>query len=275
MNNYAQVFAVWTHFKLSDAQGYARFFEVIDNLKNEIEINQETIALATDGKQLLSLLSSGKRAIILSVEDARILENDISRLDTLYSHGVRMMTMNWYGETCIGGAHDTHIGLSSFGVSAVKRCLELGIIPDVSHSSFEGTEMIIDLAREYQKPVVASHSDSYAVNPHTRNLRDADFISVMELGGLVGINLCTEHLLLGGEAKLSDVIKHIEHYLSLGGENTVAMGGDLDGTSLPSEFCGISDIYKIADEMQKLNYSNELIEKIMFKNAYEFFIKNL
>ena len=258
-NSYAQVMAVWTHYKLSDAQGYERFFEAINNLENEIKINQTSVELARDSATLNSLLSQNKRAFILSVEDARILQSDLSRLDALYAHGVRMITLNWYGETCIGGAHDTHIGLSDFGVEVVKKCFDLGIIPDISHSSFEGAEMTLEIAQSYCKPIVASHSDSYSVNPHTRNLRDKDFTAIKDLGGLVGINLCPEHLSLTHEADLCDIIKHIEHYLSLGGENTLAFGCDLDGTNLPKGFSGISDIRSIVEKLQKLNYSNELI----------------
>ena len=74
---------------------------------------------------------------------------------------------------------------------------------------------------------------------------------------------------------MCDIISHIEHYLSLGGADTVAMGCDLDGTDLPRDFRGIEDVYKIANELQKLNYTNELTEKIFYKNALNFFINNI
>lgn len=274
-NSFAQVMAIWTHKKFTDAQGYARFFEVLQNLENEVKINSARAELAKNSQDINSLLSQGKRALIVSVEDARILENDITRLDSLHSSGVRMMTLNWSGETCIGGAHNTNTGLSDFGIQVVEKCFEKGIIPDISHSSFKGAKMALELAVEHQKPIVASHSDSYFVNPHTRNLQDDDFITIQKLGGLVGINLCPEHLAHNGDATLSDVIKHIEHYLSLGGENAVALGCDLDGTDLPQGFDSVSDIEKIAEELSRLNYTNELIEKITFSNALDFFNKTL
>ena len=273
--SYAQVMAIWTHRKLTDAQGYERFFEVIKNLENEVKINHMYAGLAKNSKDINSLLSQDKRALIVSVEDARILENDISRLDVLYSCGVRMMTLNWAGETCIGGAHDTNTGLTDFGIRVVEKCFEKGIIPDISHSSFKGAKMALELAVEHQKPIVASHSNSYFVNHHTRNLQDDDFVTIQKLGGLVGINLCPEHLSPRTDTNLSDVIKHIEHYISLGGENTVAFGCDLDGTNLPKGFESISDIEKIIEELGRLNYTNELIEKISFSNALDFFNKTL
>ncbi len=275
LKKYAQVMAIWTHHRLTDEQGYERFFMVLDNLTKEVKDNHSITELVSTSSELFECAAKNKTPLILAVEDARILNNDISRLDTLYSHGVRLLTLNWYGETCIGGAHDTDIGLSKFGISTVKRCFELGIIPDISHSSFKGAKMTLELAEDYKKPIVASHSDSYSVNQHTRNLKDEDFTKIINLGGLVGINLCPSHLSSNKSADICDIMKHIEHYLSLGGENTLAMGGDLDGTDLPIGFAGIQDIYKIADEMQRFNYSEELINKIMYKNAFEFFKSNI
>lgn len=275
LQSYAQIMAVWSHYKLSDSEAYARFFEVVDNLKREIEINSMHIGLAENSTDISLLINQGKSPLILAVEDARILENSISRLEIIHDIGVRVLTLNWYGETCIGGAHNTNIGLSDFGVDVVKRSFEIGIIPDISHSSFEGAETVLSIAEQYKKPIIASHSDSYSVNPHTRNLRDADFARIARLGGLVGINLCPSHLSAETSADVSDIIRHIEHYLSLGGENTLAMGGDLDGTDLPSGFSNLSDMYKIVEEMQRLNYSTELTDKILYQNAYNFFIKNI
>ena len=272
---YAQVMAVWTNYKLTDDEGYSRFFEVETNLRNEVEINKSRAKLVSTSDELLSSANEGKTLVILAVEDARILNNDILRLTTLRNHGVRLLTLNWYGETCIGGGHDTNKGLTEFGVSVVKSCFDLGIIPDISHCSFKGAEMTLELAQRYNNPIVASHSDSYSVNQHTRNLKDEHFLELLKLGGLVGINLCPSHLASADSANISDVIRHIEHYLSLGGKNILAMGTDLDGTDLPDGFFGIQDIHKIADEMQRLNYSDELINKIMYKNAFEFFKRNI
>lgn len=275
LESYAQVMAVWTDARLSDASGYTRFFEVVKNLRREISQASELVALVEDAETLSTALASGKMAMILSVEDARILEGDLSRLDVLRAEGVRTLTLNWSGVTCIGGAHDTDVGLSDFGRDAVERCFDIGIVPDVSHCSRRGTVEVIALARERSLPIIASHSDSYAQNPHTRNLRNEDFLAIRELRGLVGINLCPTHLRNGGDATLCDVIRHIEHYLSLGGENVLAMGCDLDGTSLPRGFSGLSDIPSIAEELARLNYSNTLIERITYGNALDFFKRSL
>lgn len=275
LDSYAQIMAIWTPQTINDADGYKRFFDIVRNLKNEVSINSEKVGLATTYAQIKDLLASNKMAMILSVEDARILENNISRLDSLYESGVRFLTLNWAGVSCIGGSHDTNEGLTDFGVRTVQRCFELGIIPDISHSSFKTASEVISLAKEYKKPIIASHSDSFTLNPHSRNLRDEDFVEIVKLSGIVGINFCPDHLSSRGEASIDDVLRHTEQFLSLGGEDTIAMGSDFDGTALPDGIEGIEHVYKIFDEMKKRNYSDELIEKIAFKNAQNFFKNNL
>lgn len=275
LENYAQVMAVFTQKQLTDAQGYERFFEVVKNLRREVEINRDRVKLTESAGDILPLWQENKIPMILAVEDARILQNDISKLDSLYENGVRVLTLNWAGLTCIGGAHNTHSPLTEFGREVVKKCFSLGIIPDVSHASFEGTDECIELAKEYKKPIIASHSNSYSVCAHSRNLTDKAFREISLMGGVVGISLCCAHLKESGDATVSDIIKHIEHYLSLGGENTVCLGCDLDGTDLPRGINDISDLYKIEEELLKLNYTTETVEKILYKNALEFFRNNL
>lgn len=273
--NYAQVMAVFSQKHFSDSEAYSRFFEVVENLRKEVEKYKDSVKIIDRADEVLPLWQENKIPFILAVEDARILEGDISRLDRLWENGVKILTLNWSGETCIGGAHDTHSPLTDFGKEVVKKCFSLGIIPDVSHASFEGTKECIALAEEYKKPIIASHSDSYSVCQHSRNLTDEDFKKISSLGGIVGISLCPKHLANDGEASVSDIIKHIEHYLSLGGEDTVCLGCDLDGTYLPHGFEDLSDIDKIEKELIRLGYSDELIEKICYKNALDFIKNNI
>ena len=137
LESYAQVMAVFTQNHLTDSQGYERFFEVVKNLRREAEINNDHVKMIENAKDVLPLWQENKIPMILAVEDARILQKDLSKLDILYENGVRILTLNWSGQTCIGGAHNTHSPLTEFGREVVKKCFSLGIIPDVSHASFE------------------------------------------------------------------------------------------------------------------------------------------
>ncbi len=252
---YIQVSAIWSDKRLDNDTAYAKFFDIAEYFKRDT--------------------ANAHALILLSLEDARILNNDITRLDSVYRTGVRLVTLLWKGESCIGGSYDTDIGLSAFGKAVARRCVELGIIPDISHASRYSADDIFDICSG-QTPVIASHSDSYSVNPHPRNLTNAQFECIKTCGGVVGINLCSEHLGISEyEAPLTTVMAHIEHYLSIGGEDTVCFGCDFDGAETPAGFEDISALPRIAEEMSRLNYSDELIDKIFFKNAESFIFKNI
>ena len=269
--NYGQLMAIFISNKLSDDEGYYRFGEVYGYYLSQIASNTDKVEFLTDGSKLQSAWDSGKTALYLSVEDARILNNDIDRLAVLYKKGVRSLVFMWSGETCIGGSHNTSVGLSEFGRLVAQKCFELGIVPDISHASEQTAEDMINIAISVGKPLIASHSNAYTVYNHSRNLRDKHFEAIRDMGGLVGLSLCRSHLSGDDNVGVDAIMKHIDHYLSLGGENTLSLGCDLDGTDLPDGFCDVRDVTKIADSMAKNNYSDELINKVFWGNAKLFF----
>ena len=271
LKNYAQAFAVFTPSALSDSEGWNQFWAVVDYFRKEVNKNQNAIAFpCTTGAEIAAACAAGKRAAILAIEDLRILDSDVTRLDSIYACGVRIITPVWGGDSCIGGAHDTENGLTPFGRTAVTKLVSLGIIPDISHASVKTAAEIMEIAAEAGRPAIATHSNSYAICQHSRNLRDDQFLAIQALHGIVGISLCVSHLSSTGQADVDTVIRHVDHYMELGGADTVCIGCDLDGTNLPTGFHDVSDLYRIADRLAVLGYSEEQIDKIFFTNALQF-----
>ncbi len=272
--NYGQVAAVCAEYKKDDATAFARFLEISDNFFRELDENSDRAVLCRNGADIKAAWNAGKAAYILSVEDARILEGDISRLDFLYERGVRVITLMWAGSTIIGGSHNTEDGLTEFGKRVVARCCELGIIPDVSHASAASVDDTAAIVAEYKRPFIASHSCAYSLYGHTRNLRDRHIDAVIAAGGLIGQSLCRSHLAPDG-AGVEDVVKHIEYYLSRGAGNNLALGCDLDGTDLPDGIEDVRDLMKIVDPLLLDGVTEEQIEKIFWRNAYDFAVGNI
>ena len=75
-------------------------------------------------------------------------------------------------------------------------------------------------------------------------------------------------------AAVTDVLRHAEHFLSLGGENTLAIGADLDGGE-KNDFVvsGLEEVPELMEMFLRHNYSEMLVDKIFFKNADDFFKK--
>lgn len=275
--NYAHFFAIWADKRRSDEECYHDFLKISDNLFAEAEKNSDKASLVRNFAETESAWKERKRAIFLAVEDARILAGKIERLDELKARGVAYLTLLWGGETCIGASHNAEGGLTDFGREVAKKCFEIGIVPDVSHANERVTDEICELATEYRMPFMASHSNCFEVFPHSRNLRKKHLESLIKLGGTVGLNLCPWHVkdMTSESCSVDDLMRHVEGFLSLGAEDNLGLGCDLDGTDLPDGFSGIGDLEKIAEAMAKHNYSDALIEKIFWKNNFEFIKNNL
>ena len=99
-----------------------------------------------------------------------------------------------------------------------------------------------------------------------RNLTDAQFEALVRCGGGAGINLCPDFLSDGG-ADIDDAVRHIEHFLALGGEQAVFIGADFDGIdATPRGISGVQDMERLYDALLARNYPDELVGDIFYGN---------
>ena len=254
---YIQIASIWSDYRLSSNEAFSKALNVISFAKNQ------NIEITTNLNHSIS------QAYILGIEDARILEYDLSRIDTLYSLGIRVITLNWKDASCIGGGWNTEIGLTDFGKEVIKKCASLGIIVDLSHSSSQVFYDTLALSDKLAFVPIASHSNSFSICSHKRNLTDFQLKSLFDIKSIVGISLVGEHL--GQNPTINTIISHIEHIFRLGGERCLCLGCDLDGTdSLPIGISSVEDIYKLYDIICDY-FGNNLAKRIFFHNAYDFF----
>ena len=263
---YIQVMALWTDHRLNDEAGWQQCFSMLENLRHDPVFLQKQAFFTTH-----ITASPPAPSILLGVEDARILAGDLDRVDRLFSEGVRILTPLWKGVTCIGGSHDTDSGLTAFGMCAIRRAIALGMIPDISHASERSADEILELAAEQSRPVIASHSNAYSVCPVSRNLRDRQIRAILQANGVIGLNLYPVFLIDQPKAFAKDLLPHLEHFLEMGAENALCLGGDMDGADLPSDIPNLGALIVLAELMLARNYSQDLIDRIFFQNAFHFF----
>ena len=250
-DTYVQVMAVWSEHHIDPDENYVRALAAIDYLDGSYE--------KTEGF-----------TPILAVEGGKLLNYELSRLDTLYKSGVRIFTLVWKDECCIGGAYNNKAGLTDFGREALERCFELGIVPDLSHSNGVICSEVLSEAKAKGKPVIASHSCSREVFDHERNLSDTDARRIAECGGIVGVNFVGDHL---GGRDVETVLAHIDRFKNKCGRSSVCLGGDFDGTSddsLPHKIKNVSELPNLYDAIAKKYHSEDFADEIFYENARNF-----
>ena len=90
---------------------------------------------------------------------------------------------------------------------------------------------------------------------------------------MVGLNFTKSFLRKKGKkAVCEDILRHAEHFLSLGGQDVLAIGSDFDGTVVPDSIHGIESMEDLANLFLHHGYSETLIEKIFFQNVRNFFL---
>ena len=206
---------------------------------------------------------------ILAVEDARLLDGSIERLSTLADLGIRILTPVWGGESIIGGAHDTELGLTKFGREVAIECFRLGIVLDVSHASDRLADEIFEMASTYQRPIIASHSNFRALKAIKRNQSDRSYLKIASLGGVSGISMCPDHL-GDGKVGLDEVVMQIEHGLSLD-PTALVFGTDFDGIALPPhQIDDTSALPLIAERLIAKGYPEKAVDAVFFSNGIAF-----
>jgi len=170
------------------AQGQAmQKFEAIHRLVKELAPDRAELALtAADVRRIEA---SGKRAILIGVENGYSLGEDIGNVKRFYDLGARYMSLAHNGHNHLSdsntGERDNvwrHNGLSPLGRQVIEEMNRVGIMVDISHPSKEANRQAMEISRA---PVIASHSAARALARSSRNLEDDELRMLARNGGVV------------------------------------------------------------------------------------------
>lgn len=244
--------------------------QMIDRFYEELEANKDDIAIVRNFSDIEKNLQDGKISALLTIEGAGSIESKLERIDEYYEMGVRLITFTWNYVNCLGypnvnGHNDK--GLTEFGIQALKKMNDLGIVIDVSHLSDAG---FWDVVKYSSKPFVASHSNARSIGPHNRNLTDEMIKALAEKGGVMGINFCTAFLTEDVDAKVmkvKDLVTQIKYIKQVGGIDCIALGTDFDGIGGDLEINDIGEMSKLKNALIEEGFTTEEIDKIWVKNS--------
>jgi membrane dipeptidase len=276
----AQYWSVWvasatqnTHTSLHEA---IREFDVTKRLIH----SQPDFEQARSADDIERIHKSGRIACLIGVEGGHMIEDSPAALRVFYELGARYMTLtHWDNIDWADAATDRpqHYGLTGFGKQIVREMNRLGMFVDCSHVS---ADTMRDALSVSHAPILFSHSDSFVLDPHPRNVPDDVLHQLPANGGVIHVSFIRDfvspknsgwqeqrtaalrelHLRLDSdqaiekgiqewEAKnpyprpaISDVADHIDHIRQVAGIDHIGIGSDFYDAGHNSMVEGLDDV---------------------------------
>jgi membrane dipeptidase len=189
-----QIFSIFCDENYGNGTAYAFANREIDTLYATVQRNPSMMMIVKTPEELSSAVKSGKLGSMIGVEGGHMIEDRLDYLEELYNRGARYMTLTWNNSTSwASSAADERAkrnlgrpyGLTTFGKEIVKKMNALGMIVDISHV---GEQTFYDAIATSTKPVIASHSCTYALCPVARNMTDDQIKALGKNGGVIHLN---------------------------------------------------------------------------------------
>ena len=221
--------------------------------------------------EIESATRDGKFAAVMHIEGCEAIGEDLEALDVFYAAGLRSLGPVWSRNNLFAhgvpfaypSSPDTGPGLTEAGVRLVKACNQLGIMIDLSHITEKG---FWDVCKTSDQPPVATHSNAHAITQVARNLTDRQLDAIRERKGLVGLNFAVTMLRPDGresaDTGVSDMVAHVDHMVERMGIDSVAIGSDFDGATIPRAIADAAGLQNLVDALKQAGYAGDDLEKL-------------
>ncbi|HVJ82619.1 MAG TPA: dipeptidase [Planctomycetia bacterium] len=280
--------------------------EQIDLIHQMVERYPKNFEMASTADDVVRIRKAGKIASMIGVEGGHSIEESLPILRDYYRLGVRYMTLTHsentpWADSCTDKPNCN--GLSKFGEEVVREMNRIGMQVDISHVSPATMKAAIKISKA---PVIFSHSSTYALCEHVRNVPDDVLKMLPANGGVVMINFFSGFLTPEAARATKDmfavsrklekqfpnekdlraamqqyrrenpyppgdahtVLDHIEHVVKLAGIDHVGLGSDYDGiTKTPVQMDDVSTYPVLTQGMLDRGYSEADVRKLLGENA--------
>jgi membrane dipeptidase len=223
---------------------------------------------------------AGRIACLIGVEGGHMIEDSPAALRIFYELGARYMTLtHWDNIDWADAATDRaeHNGLTEFGKEVVREMNRLGMFADISHVSADTMRDALSVSKA---PVIFSHSNAFAIDPHPRNAPDDVLQALATNGGVIHVNFIKQfvspkdsewtarrtsalrelHTHLESDqaiqkgiedwekrnpypaATIADLVLHIDHIRKVAGIDHIGIGSDFYDAGKGSMVSGLEDV---------------------------------
>jgi len=199
--------------------------KVIEAWRGFVEHFSHDFMLVLKAADFAALKQLGKIGILLGFQGSdhfRALED----IAFFYAQGQRVSQLTYNLCNAIGCGYEApDTGLTKFGSDVIAKMNETGMAIDVSHC---GPRTTLDAIHASRQPVLITHANCKALDPHSRNKSDEVIRRMAAGGGVMGITGVRMLVRNREPVTLEDVLDHFDHVVKLVGVEHVGVGSDID-----------------------------------------------
>lgn len=192
----------------------------------------------------------------------------LNQINELAKKGIKSLWFSWNfdNQRCGCSTTQTQIWLHDKGRQWIKLLEENWIIVDTAHMSDKAMMETIKMAK---KPLINSHSNSYTVYNHKRNVQDEWLVLLPENTWVIGVNLYTTFV-NSQETELQSFFDHIDHIRNLTWDHHICLWTDFHGIPTEKTIWWINHIQKIPHLVERVTekYWLSFAQKFFFENAF-------
>jgi membrane dipeptidase len=196
----------------------------------------------------------GRIALVVALEAATMIENELDRIEILYGFGVRQMGITYSESNMLGSGlrEKRDGGLTSFGRQAVKRMNDVGIAIDCAHSSDLTT---LDVVAASTKPIFLTHTGARGLWNIRRLAPDEVLKACAGKGGVIGVEAAPHTTLTKKhpDHSIEGFMEHFEYIRDLVGIDHVAFGPD----TLYGDHVGLHHVFAAALSIDETHEGGE------------------
>ncbi|XP_016427311.1 dipeptidase 3-like isoform X2 [Sinocyclocheilus rhinocerous] len=270
-----QVFAAYVLCTAQDKDAVRLTLEQIDVIRRMCTENPE-MELVTTAE---GMRNSAKIACLISIEGGHSIDSSLPALRMFYQLGVRSMALTHNCNTPWAESSSSFYpnyqrknnSLTDFGKAVVNEMNRLGMLVDLSHSSWETARAVL---KHSTAPVIFSHSSAYAICNNVRNVPDDLLLLLKENGGLIMVNFYSSFVACSYNANVSIVADHFDHIKRVIGAKSIGIGADYDGAQrFPKGLEDVSKYPALIEELISRNWTEEELAGVLRLNFLRVFRK--
>ncbi|XP_035507602.1 dipeptidase 2 [Morone saxatilis] len=254
----AQMFAVYVMCGAQEKDAVRLTLEQIDVVRRMCTEYQD-FELVTSVQELTNTEMRHKIGCLISIEGGHSIDSSLPALRMFYQLGVRSMALTHNCNTPWAESSSKlynfyqrqNNSLTHFGKAVVEEMNRLGMIVDLSHTSWDTASAVL---KHSKAPVIFSHSSSYSICNHHRNVPDWMLHQLKKNHGLIMVNLHSHFISCREEANISHVADHFDHIKKVIGAESIGIGGDFEGAVRFPQ--GLEDVSKYPALIQELLHRN-------------------